>query len=156
MQLTYRFYLGGDSNPYEEEERKAYGKLTEEREAVDPGKEKPIAVLFPQLDSWADYLIAHSKSVFWQMERAIRKGDPSKADEIEEIWDEAKSSGSVGEWLKVAEADEAEKAMCYYLSLLHREFDPKGFSVDFRYYITEGKWTSRDGGGETFSLEAYE
>ena len=156
MQLRYKFYFGGEFNPFEQEAEEAYAKLTEERENADPGKEKPVEEVFPTLDSWADYLIANSKSVFWQMERAICKDETNKAGEIELFWAESTRDGDVGEWLKKSEADEATKAMCFYMASLHRAFDPIGDAVDFRYYITEGlnPRTSNDITG--FSLEAYE
>ena len=156
MQLKYKFYFGGEFNPYEKEVDEAYSKLTEERERVDPQKEQPIENVFPTLDSWADYLIANSKSIFWLMEKAISKNESSKADEIEEFWEESKRSGNVGEWLKKAEADESTKAMCFYMASLHKAFDPIGNMVDFRYYITEGMKPRTSHDREGFSLEAYE
>jgi hypothetical protein len=156
MQLTYKFYFGGDFNPFEKEAEEAYGKLTEERETIDPEKVQPIEELFPTLDSWADYLIANSKSVFWQMERAICKNESAKSDEIEEFWEESKRSGNIGEWLKKSEANESTKAMCFYMASLHKAFDPIGNAVDFRYYISEGTKPRNSHDGEGFSLEAYE
>ena len=156
MQLTYKFYFGGDFNPFEKEVEEAYGKLTEEREAADPEKVQPIEALFPTLDSWADYLIANSKSVFWQMERAICKDESNKAGEIEAFWEEANRDGEVGEWLKMSEADESTKAICFYMASLHKAFDPIGNAVDFRYYISEGLKPRISHDGEGFSLEAYE
>lgn len=156
MQLTYKFYLGGDANPFIEEAKAAYEKLTAERERADPGKEKPLEEVFPTLDSWADYLISNSKSVFWEMERAICKNESQKASEIEEFWEEAQRNGDVGEWLKKSEADESTKAMCFYMASLHRAFDPNDSTVDFRYYISEGMKPHNSDEGETFSLEPYE
>lgn len=156
MQLTYKFYFGGDSNPFEREVEEAYGKLTAEREAKDPDRERPVEELFPLLDSWADYLIANSKSVFWLMEKAISRNATEKSGEIEEFWEGAKRRGSIGEWLRESEADESTKAMCFYMASLHRVFDPIGNGVDFRYYISEGVKPGVSHNGEGFSLEAYE
>lgn len=156
MQLTYKFYFGGDNNPFSKETDAAYEKLTEEREVADPEKEKPLSEVFPTLDSWADYLISNSKSVFWEMERAICKNESQKASEIEEYWEEAQRNGDVGEWLKKSEADESTKAMCFYMASLHRAFDPDDSAVDFRFYISEGMKPRSSHDGEGFSLEPYE
>lgn len=157
MQIKYKFYFGGDSNPYEKDRDEAYARLTEERERADPANEKPLRELFPQLDSWPDFLIANSKAVFWGMERGISRDQLAKSAEIELLWAEAKSEGRVGEWLKKSEADESTKAMCYFMEALRERFAPDDFTVDFRYYITEGskpRELSQD--EQNFSLEAYE
>ena len=154
MQVRYRFFQGGDWNPYEKERSAAYGKLTEERMVADPNKVEPIWEVFPKLGSWADYVIANSKSVFWLMERDISINEVDKAEEIEDIWDEAKSTGAVGEWLMKSEAEESEKAVCYYIAALHRRFDPNDPAVDFRLYISEGNKLKDAEGG--FTLEEYE
>jgi hypothetical protein len=156
MQLKYKFYFGGDHNPFQKEVDAAYEKITEERETIDPNKERPIEEVFPLLDSWPDYLIANSKSVFWLMERAICRDESQKAGEIEEFWEEARRNGNVGEWLMKSEADESTKAMCYYMASLHRAFDPIGNAVDFRFYVSEGRQPSTSHDGEGFSLEPYE
>lgn len=156
MQLKYKFYFGGDNNPFTEEVDAAYEKLTDQRDSVDPMKEKPLDQVFPELDAWPDYLIANSKSVFWQMERDICKNEREKAVEIEEFWEEAKRNGDVGEWLKASEADESTKAMCFYMAALYKTFDTTGHMVDFRYYISEGRKPMTSHDGEGFSLEPYE
>lgn len=142
MQLKYRFFFGGDRNPFEKTRAEAYARLTEERAIQDPEKTKPTDEVFPELDSWADYLIENSKSVFWQMERDICKNADSKADEIAELWKDAKSRGLIGSFLERSEADEASKAMCYYMAALHRQFSPNDITVDFRYYIAAGNVVS--------------
>lgn len=156
MQLRYQFYHGGDKNPYDAETLDAYRRLTAERNSIDPEKKQEACLVFPKLDSWAKYLIANSKSVFWKMERAISKNAEGKAEEIYEIWEEALRDDAVGDWLKMAEAEEATKAMCYYLCVLNRIFEPDDNEVDFRYYISEGKENPRSADQTEFSLEAYE
>ena len=155
MQLKYRFYFGGNHNPFAKETDVAYARLTDERLAVDPEGNKAPREVFPTLDSWADYLVANSKSVFWQMERAVCKG-ADKESEIEEFWEEAKRDGRVGEWLKRAEADESEKALCLYMATLHRGFCPEDNTVDFRYYLAPASRVENPNYIEGFSLEAYD
>ena len=156
MQLRYKFYFGGNYNPYEKEAEEAYAQLTKEREAADPQKNTPLERIFPMLDGWADYLISNSKSVFWQMEKAISHDEENKASEIEELWEEGNRNGEVGEWLKKAKAEESTKALCYYMASLHNMFDPIGNAVDFRYYITEGRKPMHSNDGEWNSQEIYE
>lgn len=156
MQIRYKFYRGGDINPFQKAYDEAYAKITDERERADPNKEQDINELFPKLDSWPDYVLAHSLCVFWKMERDISISGIDKAEEIEELWDEAKSSGTIGEWLKLSEAEESEKAMCFYMASLYRQYDPNSKSVDFRLYISET--IDKDTGTtvQGFSLEPYE
>lgn len=156
MQLRYRFYMGGDYNPYQKEMVSSYNKLTEERQAVDANREMPLDEIFPQLDSWADYVMANSKYTFWLMERAICKNSEGKAEEIEDIWNEAKASGQIGEWLEKSEEDESVKALCFYIAALHNKFNPDDQTVDFRLYISEGSRQTSFTEGSEYMLEAYE
>lgn len=139
MRIKYKFFFGGDKNPYGKELDEVYDKITQERLIADPQCEKFIQEIFPTLDSWPDFVLANSRSVFWLMERAINLSEDGKEEEIEEIWEEAERSHSIGDWLLAAEADDSEKAMCYYMASLHHQFDPEGFAVDFRLYISENK-----------------
>ena len=156
MQLRYKFFSGERANPFEAGAEEAYARLTEEREAADNGANRPLTEMLVKLASWPDFLMANSKSVFWQMERAVFLDEKDKSEEIDEFWQEGQRHGEVGEWLKAAEADESVKAMCYYLASLHYLFNGNDFSVDFRYYITEGKKNPLGSEDEHFSLEAYE
>lgn len=156
MQQICHFFYGGDWNPFAKEAETAYKKLTEERRIADPSNEMPDGKVFPKLDSWPDYVIAESKSTFWKMERAISRNSEAKATEIETLWKEAQSQNKVDKWLESVEADEAEKAMCFYMRSLHELFAPNDKSVDFRLYITESGIVQRPNVPEGFSLEAYE
>lgn len=138
MELKYSYYFGGKRNPWQSESEKAYEKLTEEREAVDPEKKLAIEEVFPTLDTWPEYVIAHSKEVFWLMERALFNSGVDKEEKVAALWEEAKSEGLVGEWLKQAEAEEVTKAMCYYMASLYDKFSPQDDTVNFRLYISEG------------------
>ena len=156
MHIKYKFFRGGDVNPFEKELNEAYSKITEEREMADPEKELPVGEIFPKLESWPDYVLAHSLFVFWQMERAVSKGGLDKAREIEDIWHDAKDSGSIGEWLRESEADDSEKAMCYYMASLYNQNNPNNRSVDFRLYISETLDKNSGTVVQGFSLEPYE
>ena len=100
MTLKYRYFFGGDYNPFRKERDSAYAKLTDEAQLADPEGERPTETLFPMLDSWPDYIIAESKNTFWEMERDIYKSGSDSSDRIETFWNEAISNGSIGEWLK--------------------------------------------------------
>ena len=156
MQIRYKFYFGGDSNPFQKERDAVYDKITAERAEVDPNNEKSLSEVFPTLESWPDYVLSNSKSVFWQMERAIQQNELTKASEIEDLWNEAKSDGSVGEWLKLSEADESEKALCFYIASLYNQFNPNDNTVDFRLYISEGPDSDMEDTETRFSLTPYE
>jgi hypothetical protein len=153
MKIKYRYYFGGDSNPYESMELEVYSRLTEEREIADPTNEKPLSDVFPTLDSWADYVLAKSKATFWEMEKEISKRGEKGAEAVYELWKDASSSGRVGDWLKESEHDESEKAMCYYMGALYEQFCPGDITVDFRLYLTEDGVSER---GEIISLEPGE
>lgn len=156
MQIQYKFYRGGDENPFQKEYDEAYSKITDEREQADPDKEQNVDALFPRLDSWPDYVLSNSLYVFWKMEHDISMSGIDKAGEIEEIWNEAKSSGNVGEWLKLSEAEESEKAMCFYMASLYHQYDPDSKSVDFRLYISETIDKNTGTVVQGYSLEPYE
>ena len=156
MHLKYKFFRGGEINPFLKEQEAAYSRITEEREIVDPNNELSVNEIFPKLESWPDYVLTNSLSVFWQMERAVSMAGINKADEIAEIWSEAKDKGSVGDWLKKSEADESEKAMCYYLASLYNQYNPDNKAVDFRLYISEKVDKSSGSVVQGFSLEPYE
>lgn len=138
MQLKYKFFRGGTKNPFEDEVRVSYDKITEEREITDPERKMSISTIFPRLDSWPDYVLALSKSTFWQMEKAICESKEGKDEEVERLWEEAEQERLVGEWLKEVEADESEKALCYFMASQYRQFNPDDNIVDFRLYFSEG------------------
>ena len=137
MQLKYKYFFGGDWNPYEKEAEVALKHLVEERSIKDPKKEKPNREILPKLDSWPDYVLAASKSAFWQGERDVCHNEAQKTVEIEDLWRDATETRSIGGFIKDVEADEVEKAMCYYLASLFHRFDPDNYVVDFRLYFTE-------------------
>ena len=139
MELKYRYFFGGDWNPFGKEVDGFYDKLTQEREIKDPNHEKPIAKILPELDSWSDYVVAESKSTFWKMERNICKYENDAVQFIEDFWNKALREHRVGEWLKQSEADDSEKAICFYMATLHRRFNPHDNTVDFRLYFTQSK-----------------
>lgn len=156
MQMKYRYYYGGDWNPYAKDAEKAYLRLTEERKLADPKNERPLEALFPQLPSWAEYVVAESKSTFWQMERAVGLHAEEKSCVIEGVWAEANAGKNVDAWILDSAGDESEKALCYYMKVQYGMFSPGDGTVDFRLYFSEGGQGERidtDGG---FTLEAYE
>ena len=152
MELRYRYFFGGDWNPFEKEVSSAYSKLTEERDIKDPKHEMAIEEVFPELDSWSDYVVAESKSTFWRMERCICKYEDDTVSFIEELWRNALREHKVGEWLSQSEADDAEKAMCYYMANIHKRFNPSDNTVDFRLYFPQ----SGDGKRVNEDLTPYE
>lgn len=156
MQLKYRFFYGGSHNPFEKESETAYRKLSEERKVADGKNQEPVEKLFPRLESWPEYVIAESKSTFWQMERAIGMNPEEKATEIETIWKEALGRRKVDKWILTAKGDETEKAMCYYIKALHGMFAPNDRTVDFRLYFSEGREGRRIDEDSGFSLTPYE
>jgi hypothetical protein len=156
MQLKYKYFYGGDWNPFKSEAESTYKKLSEERKIVDPANEQPTEKVFPTLDSWPEYVLAESKSTFWMMERAIGKNPQSKVQEISDVWSEALSEKKVDKWLLTVEGDETEKAMCYYMKVLHMMFSPEDKTVDFRLYFSEGGESKRLNMEEGFSLTPYE
>lgn len=157
MQLRYKFFRGGDINPYEKELDEAYGKLTEERQNADPERAEPLREVFPRLDSWADYVVALSKSTFWQMERKVRRSKGEMSEAIEDFYRTAERERRLGEWLKEAEADECEKALCFYIASQYYQFNPNDWVVDFRLYFTEGGRAMKGGdSNENAILEPYE
>lgn len=140
MQLKYKFFTGGDWNPYIKDSDEAYHRITEERNG-NGGKEGEGASVdgdMENLRSWPDYVLNHSKAVFWEMERDIWMNGADKSVEIEDVWAEANDNGAVGKWLKDSEADDAEKSMCFYMAALHERLCPNDRTVDFRLYISEG------------------
>ena len=156
MQFKYRFFYGGNWNPFAKEAEDSYRRLSEERKLADPNNEQPTEKLFPKLDSWPQYVISESCSTFWLMERAIGICSDMRDREIEDIWKDASSSGKVDKWLKSVEADEIEKAMCYYIKTLHEAYAPNDKTVDFKLYFSEGSKAKRMNVEEGFSLTPYE
>ena len=156
MQLKYKFYYGGNQNPFKQEAEDAYRKLSEERKIADGDNVEPTEKVFPTLASWPQYVIAESKSTFWQMERAIGMNAEAKAGEVETIWREAVGQRKVDRWILSAEGDETEKAMCYYIKVLHGMFAPNDRTVDFRLYFSEGGKAKRLDIDEGFTLSPYE
>lgn len=156
MQLKYKYFYGGDWNPYKKDAEAAYRRLSEERKIADPGNEQPTEKIFPTLDSWPDYVIAESKNTFWLMERAIGKNPQPKVQGIEDVWHEALTERKVDKWLLTVEGDETEKAMCYYMQVLHGMFSPNDRTVDFRLYFSEGGEGKRLNIEEGFTLTPYE
>ncbi len=147
MELKYRYFFGGEWNPFGKEVEGAYSKLTKERDIKDPKHEKPIQEIFPELDSWSDYVVAESKSTFWNMERNICKYENDCSQFIEDLWNKSLREHKVGEWLTQSEADDSEKAMCFYMASLNRRFNPRDNTVDFRLYFTQS--------GAVMSLKEY-
>jgi hypothetical protein len=156
MQLKYRYFYGGDWNPFAKEADAAYVKLSEERKLADPGNNLPVEKVFPSLDSWPEYVIAESKSTFWKLERSIGKHSDGKTQDIEDVWKEALALRKVEKWILDAEGDESEKALCYYIKVLHGMFAPGDRTVDFRLYFSEGGEAMRLDSGEGFSLTPYD
>jgi hypothetical protein len=153
MTIKYRYYFGGEYNPYQRELEEVYRRLTEERVIVDPQNERALKEVLPTLDSWADFVLSKSKATFWVMEWDIRRGGEYKEEEVYDVWVTAVQEGLVGEWLKEAEAEESAKAVCYYMSLQYERFCPGDYTVDFRLYLSEsGKAEGRE---EVISLEPY-
>lgn len=156
MQLKYKFFYGGNYNPFEKEAEDSYRKLSEERKIADHDNIDPTEKVFSTLSSWPQYVIAESKSTFWLMERAIGINADAKAHEIEAIWTDAIGQGKVDKWILSAEGDETEKAMCYYIKVLHGMFAPNDRTVDFRLYFSEGGDAKRIDLDDGFTLKPYE
>lgn len=156
MQLKYKFFYGGNRNPFLKEKEEAYRKLSEERKLANSGNTDPTEKIFPTLPSWPLYVIAESKSTFWQMERAIGLNAESKAEDIGVVWKEAVGQKKVDKWILSAEGDETEKAMCYYIKVLHGMFSPNDRTVDFRLYFSEGRKAKRIDTNDGFTLTPYE
>lgn len=156
MQLKYKYYRGGEWNPFDKEAMEAYKKLSEERRLKDPSGTRRLDAVFPTLDSWPDYVLGASKSTFWQMERAVCRSEGDKSIEIEEMWHNAVSRGMVGEWLKKADADESEKGLCYYMASLYEKFNPNDKVVDFRLYFSEGGKGMKSEETNLNSIEIYD
>ena len=155
MQLKYKYFAGGDWNPFEKEAQEALERLTEERLIKDPEAQIPNKEILPTLHSWPDYVLASSKSVFWQGERDICHNEAQKTTEIEDLWREANETRSLGNFIKEVDADEVEKAIGYYLALLFHRFNPTNYVVDFRLYFTESNASYKDNGCLS-SLEPFE
>lgn len=157
MELKYRFYNGGEKNPYLEGEGAAYKVLTAEIGSAGGVGEKGFGAIAPKMDGWARYVIAKSKRVFWDMERDLRYGGGDTEAAVEEFWNDRGKSYRLGEWLKQVEVEDAERAMGLYMAWLYRRMNPMDVGVDFRLYFTEGE-SGRviDGGGSGFSLEPFE
>lgn len=156
MTLKYRYFYGGDYNPFLKERDTAYSTLTEEARLADPDGMRPTELLLPKMDSWPDFVIAESKCTFWKMERDIHNGGEDAADRIENFWKEMLSTGGLGSWLKEVEADETEKALALYMATRFRQFNPTDRTVDFRLYFTESKDGISLEESEEFSLNPYE
>ena len=90
------------------------------------------------------------------MERAIGLNADAKATEIEAVWHEAVGQKKVDKWILSAEGDETEKAMCYYIKVLHGMFSPNDRTVDFRLYFSEGMKAKRIDTNDGFTLTPYE
>lgn len=156
MQLKYKFFYGGNHNPFKKEAEDAYRKLSEERKIADRGNVQPTEKVLPTLSSWPQYVIAESKSTFWQMERAVGINAEAKAEEVETVWKEALGERKVDRWILSAEGDETEKAMCYYIKTVHGMFAPGDKTVDFRLYFSEGGDGKRMNADDGFTLTPYE
>lgn len=156
MQLKYKYFYGGNYNPYKKEVEESYRKLSEERKIADSNNLEPTEKVLPTLPSWPQYIISESKSTFWKMERAIGLNAEGKVNEIETIWREAKEKRNVDKWILDSEGDETEKAMCYYMKVLHGMFVPNDKTVDFRLYFSEGGIARRIDLDDGFTLEPYE
>ena len=156
MQIKYRFFFGGEQNPYEKEYEETYSRITEEREHIANDAEGEISEVFPKLQSWPNFVLVHSKFVFWKMEYDICKSGINKAEEILKLWEEAKLSGTIGKWLKELEEDENGKAMCYYMASLYNLFNPLDKSIDFRLYFTESPIKNIKEQESEFSLDPLE
>ena len=156
MQLKYKYFYGGDWNPFGKEADEAYRRLSEERKLADPQNEMPVEKVFPKLDSWPQYVISESKSTFWKMERSIANDAEAKSQEVETIWKEALGQKKVEKWIIDVEGDETEKAMCYYIKVLHGMFSPNDRTVDFRLYFSEGGKAKRLDEGDGFSQYHYD
>lgn len=152
MQLQFRFFGGGDFNPYENDEKEAFKRLDKERLVKDPEKQLPLWEVFPTLDSYPDFVIARSKSVFWKYEKDLALDPDGNSILIEDMWKDAMRRREVGEFLLKIDGDESTKAICYYMAVDFHRTNPLDQSVDFRLYFTEkGIY-----GGEHHTLEAYE
>ena len=156
MTLKYRYFFGGGYNPFRKERDAVYARLTEEARLEDSEGARPIELLLPTLDSWPDYVIAESKNTFWEMERDVYKGGEDSAERVETLWKEALANGMIGDWLKKAEADEAEKAIALYMAILHRQFNPDDTTVDFRLYFSESDAGKSLEETEAFNINPYE
>lgn len=156
MQLKFRYFYGGDWNPFQKETAEVYKKLSEERKLVDPMNEEPTDKVLPNLQSWAEYVILESKSTFWKMERDVGKYAEEKTHGIEVVWGDALSQHKVDKWILDAEGDETEKALCYYMKVLHGMFAPNDRTVNFRLYFSESGRAKRLNTDDSFSLTPYE
>ena len=156
MTLKYRYFMGGEYNPFREDRDRTYSRLTDEARLTDPDGERELEVLFPKLDSWPDFLIAESKNTFWEMEHDIFNSGEDISERVEMLWRDSVTNGRIGEWLKKAEADESDKAMALYMATQHQQFDQNDFTVDFRLYFTESKEGKSLEEKEEFYLNPYE
>ena len=153
MQMRYRYYNGGEYNEYAKEANKAYAKLVEERLLTDPERRRSAIVAMPQCDGWAEYVQAISKAVFWQYERDVSIGGLALAERIERMWNEAIEKHLIGKFLMESDAEDVEKALCYYMASDFYRCHPNDEVVDFRLYFYSGMGKGED---ERFSLEPYE
>ena len=153
MEMQFRFFYGGDWNPYESGLTEAMRHLTEERLAVDPNRETPMWEIFPKLRSYPDYVLALSKSTFWRYERDLALDPIGNMVQIEDMWNEAVSKGEIGTFIKDVEAPEVEKALCYWMACDYFRSAGDAGPVDFRLYFSQGQDI---GGASTISLEPYE
>lgn len=153
MQMRYRYYSGGDYDEYAVEAKRAYENLVKERLLLDPERRRSAIEVMPSLDGWAEYVQAISKSIFWQYERNVSIGGLALAERIERMWTEAEERHLLGEFLEESDAEDVEKALCYYMASDFYRCHPDDRIVDFRLYFYSG--ALKDGGG-IFSLEPYE
>lgn len=137
MQLRYRFFGGGDFNPYESGELEAFNRLTKDRLSIDPQRLQPLEQSLEECDAWPDYVIAHSKAVFWKYERDISLEPTANGLEIEDFWKGAERNNKAFEFIWDMDAEEIEKAICYYMARDYARCNPGDKSVDFRLYFTE-------------------
>jgi hypothetical protein len=153
MEMQFRFFYGGDWNPYDSGLADAISRLTEERILQDPNREAPMWEILPKLRSFPDYVIALSKSTFWKYERDLATDAVGNMVQIEDMWNSAVANGEVGDFIKKVEAPEVEKAMCYWMACDYYRSAGDAGPVDFRLYFTEGQEL---GGADSISLEPYE
>lgn len=155
MDLNFRYYTGGEYNPYANELRKAQKALVAEAvvEMRREGRksERSLDELMPTLYAWPDYVVARSKDVFWRGERDLSIDREASERAVEALWKEAGERNEIGRFLKETEAPEGAKAQCYYMAMDYMRKSPHDKSVDFRLYLSEAvEKVAR------YTLEAFE
>ena len=153
MEMQFRFFYGGDWNPYETGVAESLRHITEERLAVDPNRERPLWEVLPTLRSFPDYVLSLSKSTFWRYERDLALDPVGNMVEIEDMWNDAVAKREVGDFILRVEAPEVEKAMCYWMACDYYRSAGDAGPVDFRLYFSQGQ---DSGGADAISLKPYE